>query len=243
MEVEKKYSWYHTTWGIILIALAVFVLAALVVFLLLAIQFWMEIKKGNGEALRQKFYSQEKTTQNSLNLKRSKLEDSTSPFLGPISAPITIVEFADFKCSVCKTTYPIMHKINTNFKDKVKIIFRNFPIESAHPGANKLAQLGVCANEQDKFWEIHDYLFTNQSELPTTIDNSYLLNVGEKLGLDVKKLTLCIDNNKTVSKVNDDFSLGSSLGLQGTPTFFINGEMVEGEVPWETWKKFFEQYN
>lgn len=239
MEQTKK--WYQKTWVIILLSLAVAILALAIGFGLLTFEYWKQIKGGNNEAIRNQFYKTD-NTHDSLNIQnnRAKAEDIKDPYLGTTSSSVVIVEFVDFKCPYCKQVYPLVNKINSTYGKKVKIIIRDFPVESLHSGANLLAQFAYCAQSQNKFWQVYDYLFVNQDSLPATIDNDYLLSLGEKLRLDKSQLNNCLEANETVTEVNNDFNDGVYLGVEGTPTFFINGEKIEGTPTWDNWKNYLD---
>jgi len=152
----------------------------------------------------------------------------TMPVLGPENAPVTIVEFSDFQCPFCQrfndqTLGPLRDK----YGDKIKIYFRHFPLESIHPQARNGSQAALCANEQGKFWEMHDELFLTQDLI--SVDNSKTL--AKKLGLDAEKFAKCLDSNQFDSVINTDLQDGSSYGVSGTPTFFINGWRLVGAQP------------
>lgn len=152
------------------------------------------------------------------------------PALGNPNAPVTIVEFSDFQCPYCEkffqgTERQIIEKyVKTG---KVRFVYRDFPLSSRHPMAQKAAEAGECAHEQDKFWEYHNMIFKNQPDL--NADN--LKKWARDLGLDAGKFNACLDGSKYAGEVQKDLDDGVALGVTGTPTNFINGKFIEGAVP------------
>jgi protein-disulfide isomerase len=152
----------------------------------------------------------------------------TMPVLGSESAPVTIVEFSDFQCPFCKRFKDqTMDALRQKYGDKVKIYFRHFPLESIHPEARNGSEAALCANEQGKFWEMHDELFLTQDLISP--DNSKSL--AEKLGLNKEQFDTCLDSSKYDSVINTDLQDGASYGVSGTPTFFIDGWRLVGAQP------------
>lgn len=146
---------------------------------------------------------------------------------GNANAKVTIVEFSDFECPFCgkfyEETYPLILK---NYVDtgKVKIVFRDFPLTSIHPNAQKAAEATECAAEQGKFWEMHDKLFENQDSL--SVDD--LKKYAADLKLNTATFNSCLDSGKMTAEVEKDAQEGMSYGVTGTPAFFINGRLVSG---------------
>ncbi|CAN5125988.1 hypothetical protein BH11PAT1_BH11PAT1_1110 [soil metagenome] len=164
------------------------------------------------------------------------------PILGNKDAKITIVEFSDFQCPFCKRfedeTWAQLKKeyIDTG---KAKLAFRQFPLTSIHPNAQKSAEASECANEQGKFWEMHDTLFKNQdtwapkSAADVVID--FTTYAGE-LGLNTDQFSGCVSSGKFAKAVTDDAAEGSTAGVTGTPAFIINGYLLVGAQPLSAFK-------
>lgn len=150
-----------------------------------------------------------------------------SPSIGPLDAKITIVEFADFGCVYSQESAPIIRAIAKQYANNIRLVFRDYPIDELHPGASIAAEGGGCAQEQGKFWEYHDAVFASGGELSV----ASLLTVAEQIGLDVEKFQRCIDSGYYTVDVNSDIADGAAAGVVGTPTFFFNGEKVEGSIP------------
>ncbi|MCK6484344.1 MAG: DsbA family protein [Phycisphaerae bacterium] len=146
---------------------------------------------------------------------------------GAADAPITVIEYADFQCPVCRNfflqTYPTIETefINTN---QVRWVFRHFPLRSIHPCAEASSRGSECAHDQGMFWEFHDRLFNS----PNQLCNDDLKLHAQALGLDSATFDSCIDNRDKAARVQRDFDEGVLLGITGTPTFFINGRKVVG---------------
>ncbi|MFA6018433.1 MAG: thioredoxin domain-containing protein [Patescibacteria group bacterium] len=150
-----------------------------------------------------------------------------SPSIGSLDAKVTIVEFADFGCVYSQESAPIIRAIAKQYANDVYFVFRDYPIDELHPGASIAAEGGGCAQEQGKFWEYHDAVFANGDELSV----ASLLIVAEEIGLDVEKFQRCIDSGYYTADVKSDIADGAAAGVVGTPTFFFNGEKVEGSIP------------
>ncbi|PIN76746.1 hypothetical protein COV17_01170 [Candidatus Woesearchaeota archaeon CG10_big_fil_rev_8_21_14_0_10_36_11] len=155
---------------------------------------------------------------------------------GNTGAPVTIIEFSDYECPFCgkyvAETYPqIVEKyINTG---KVKYVFRDFPLNTLHPMAQKAAEAAECAGEQGKYWEMHNQLFANQNMLDVTNLKRYALN----LDLNTNQFNTCLDSGSMAAEVQKDLADGTRAGVSGTPAFFINGVMVSGAQPFSVFEQ------
>ncbi len=160
------------------------------------------------------------------------------PVKGKADAPVTIVEFSDFQCPFCQKGWEVMKEVEKDYvaKNKVKIVFKNFPLDNIHPMAQASAQAGECAYEQDKFWEYHDKLFANQQSL----SNDNLKKWAKEAGLDENKFNSCFDNKKYESEVAKDQQEGLKAGVQGTPAFLINGQLYSGALPYAQIKQLID---
>ena len=147
---------------------------------------------------------------------------------GPADAPVTIVEFSDFECPYCSRVVPSLDKIKENYGDKVRIVFRNFPL-SFHASAQKAAEASLCAGEQGKFWEMHDAMFGDQHALGV----DQLKETAAKLGVDADQFNECLDSGKYYDAIQADIRDGVVAGVQGTPAMFINGRFLSGAQPYE----------
>jgi protein-disulfide isomerase len=151
------------------------------------------------------------------------------PAKGPADAPITIVEFSDFQCPFCSRVNPTLARLKDRYGDSIRIVFRDFPLLQMHPQAAKAAEAGACANEQGKFWPLHDLMFANQARL----DVDSLKQHAATAGLDAAAFAACLDSGKHSAEWQKDTADGEKAGVQSTPAFFINGRPVVGAVPYE----------
>jgi protein-disulfide isomerase len=149
---------------------------------------------------------------------------------GPADATVTLVEYGDYECPHCGRAYPIVKQVQHEFGDDLRFVFRNFPLANAHPHAELAAEAAEAASAQGKFWEMHDWLFENQADLSA----ESIAAASKELGLDVKRLVKDIDSRKFQEKVKRDFSGGVRSGVNGTPTFFINGVRHDTDFELET---------
>jgi protein-disulfide isomerase len=146
---------------------------------------------------------------------------------GPATAKVTLVEYGDYQCPHCLQAYPIMLDLQEHMGERMRLVFRNFPITTIHPDAQNAAEAAEAAGAQGKFWEMHDYLFEHQSRL----DDVALLSYAADLGLDVARFMADLETHAFAARVHEDFLSGVRSGVNGTPTFFINGLRHDG--PWD----------
>jgi protein-disulfide isomerase len=156
------------------------------------------------------------------------LEDS-DPSIGNAKAPVTIIEFSDFQCPFCLRVAPTMKKIRATYGDKVRVVWKDFPLTQIHPQAFKAGEAGHCAAEQGKFWEYHDQLFGNQQALMPDDLKKYATTIG----LDAERFGSCLDMSKHAEVVRNGVAQGTRLGVNSTPTVFVNGRRVSGAQPYE----------
>jgi len=158
--------------------------------------------------------------------------EAKGPSRGPTNAPVTIVEFSDFQCPYCGREYPVIERLMKEYDGKLRLVFRHYPLDF-HPFAQKAAEAGACAQDQGKFWELHDKMFTNQGKLAVADLKGY----AKSLGMDAPKFDKCLDSGEKKALVDDDLKAGSAAGVNGTPAFFINGIFVNGAQPYEHMKQ------
>jgi protein-disulfide isomerase len=151
--------------------------------------------------------------------------DAQDHVLGPLDAPVTLVEYGDYQCPSCGQAYPILKRIQQDMGNALRFVFRNFPITASHPQAEHAAEVAESAGAQDQFWEMHDALYENQDAL----DDSSLLGYAQALGLDVGRIERELAEHRYRPRVRDDFRSGARSGVNGTPTFFVNGARYDGD--------------
>lgn len=237
--------WYARWWGLLLLVAGSLCLLFFGLVLVITVRYWWQLKHGEQPAFIQEHYS--RFTQigakgsSKKMIDRAQLETADDPFLGRPGAPIVIVEFIDFKCPNSKIAAPIMKQVIQKYGYAVKYIVRDFPPESVRPGSTKLSELVGCASQQSRFWEMHDLLFLEQSNLPETLTDRHLEVIALQAGVDLSELKVCLADEAVVREVKQDYLDGAQFGIAGTPTFFVNGERVEGVVPFETWQSYLDQ--
>lgn len=141
-------------------------------------------------------------------------------------AKVTVVEFSDFQCPACKAAEPVVAEILNKYKDKIRFVYRNYPLPS-HEFGQIAAQAAEAANLQNKFWEYHDKLFEKSPDLK----KENLLTIAKDLGLDLDKFNKDLDSDAVKQKVADDQADGNRAGVNATPTFYINGTQFTGVLP------------
>jgi len=159
------------------------------------------------------------------------------PVLGTASATVTMIEFSDFQCPFCQRVMPTLKQLRDTYGDRVRIVWKDFPLTSIHPQAFKAAEAGQCAREQGKFWEYHDRLFANQQALEPELLKKHAVDTG----LDAAKFNACLDTAKYAERVQAQMGVGNQLGVSSTPSVFINGRMVSGAQPYETFTTIIDE--
>ena len=143
---------------------------------------------------------------------------------GPADAPVTLVEYGDYECPYCGRAYPIVKKLQQAMGERLRFVFRNFPLNTIHAHAGMAAQAAEAAAAQGKFWEMHDILYEHQDTLADHDLNEFAL----KLGLEIYKFEADLSGERFAKRVNEDFRSGVRSGVNGTPTFFINDLRYDG---------------
>jgi protein-disulfide isomerase len=138
---------------------------------------------------------------------------------GPASAAVTLVEYGDYECPYCGAAYPIVKEIQSEVGDRLQFVFRNFPITTSHPHAEQAAEAAEAAASQGRFWEMHDILYENQRHLTDDDLHGY----AAQLGLDLDTFDRDLAEHVHAPRVREDFMSGVRSGVNGTPTFYING--------------------
>ena len=152
------------------------------------------------------------------------MSDDRDHIQGPADAPVTLVEYGDYECPYCGAAYPIIKEVQSRMGDRLRFVFRNFPISTSHPHAEQAAEAAEAAASQGKFWEMHDLLYENQEHL----DDADLHRYADQLGLDVGVFDEELAEHVHAERVREDFMSGVRSGVNGTPTFYINGARHDG---------------
>ncbi len=158
------------------------------------------------------------------------------PVRGHAAAPITIVEFSDYQCPFCARVNPSLAKVRETYGDKVRIVFKDFPLPN-HPQAPKAAEAAHCAGEQNKYWEMHDAMFANQRALEVPA----LKQAARAIGVEGASFDQCLDSGKHAATVRSGSALGEKMGVNSTPTLYINGRPLIGAMPFENFKAIIDE--
>ena len=148
---------------------------------------------------------------------------------GPEDAPVTLVEYGDYECPHCGRAYSIIKRVQKHFGKSLRFVFRNFPLGELHPHAESAAETAEFAGARGKFWEMHDLLFENQERLGEAL----YWNLAERLNLPIEELRQALEEDIYKTRIRGDFSSGVRSGVNGTPTFFINGKRHDGPFDYE----------
>jgi len=159
------------------------------------------------------------------------------PALGNANAPVTLVEYSDFQCPFCLRVMPTMKELRAKYGDKIRIVWKDFPLTQIHPQAFLAAQAGNCARDQGKFWEYHDRLFANQQALQADALKKYAADAG----LDATAFNACLDGSKFEARVEEALGAGARLGITSTPTVYVNGRLVNGAQPIEVFQAVIDE--
>ena len=152
------------------------------------------------------------------------VSDERDHVQGSASAPITLVEYGDYQCPYCGMAYPIVKSLQQALGNQMRFVFRNFPLRDSHPNAEHAAEAAESAGAQGGFWEMHDTLYENQEHL----EDSDLLGYAKELGLDTTQVARDLEDGTYAKRVREDFRSGVKSGVNGTPTFFVNGARYDG---------------
>ncbi len=147
------------------------------------------------------------------------VDDGRDHIQGPADAPVTLVEYGDYQCPYCGEAYPIVKDIQARMGDRLRFVFRNFPISTSHPHAERAAETAEAAAAQGQFWPMHDLLYENQTRLGDGDLHAY----AQQLGLDLKRFDHDLADHIHAARVHEDFLSGVRSGVNGTPSFYING--------------------
>lgn len=161
------------------------------------------------------------------------IDVSNSPSKGSVNAPITIIEFADFQCPYCATAQPALNAILSQYKGKVRFVFKNYPLEQLHPEAIPAAIVAECAGKQGKYWEMHDGLFENHRNLG---EETYK-KLAKNINLNLDTFNNCRKDTNIHNKIKADSEYAQSLGINATPAFYINGTQIMGALPKSEFEK------
>ena len=172
-----------------------------------------------------------RATETSRKYQAPRLEIPVNPehdhIEGPANASLTLVEYGDYQCPYCGAAYPEVKKVQKELDSALRFVFRNFPLTNIHEFATNAAETAEAASAQGKFWPIHDFLYEHQATLG---DSSVAVGYAKKLGLNTQKFERDIAQHVYQKRVKDDFMGGVRSGVNGTPTFYVNGVRHDGDA-------------
>ncbi len=169
--------------------------------------------------------------------RRVNVSAGDSPSIGPENAPVTIIEFSDYQCPYCKLWHDTVYdRLLANYPGKVRFVYRDFPL-NGHPEAQPAAEAAGCAGDQNAYWKFHDALFGQQYGLGR---DAYLQYAADS-GLNVNAFVACLDSHRHQAAIRDELSYALRLGVQSTPTFFVNGIQVVGAESFETFQQIIDK--
>ena len=168
---------------------------------------------------------------------RADVTAGGAPVRGSENASVTIIEFSDFHCPYCKQVQPTLKRILADYGDRVRLAYRDFPIDQLHPSARKAAEAARCANDQGKFWEFHDKLYAGGADASLET----LTRLAGEIDMDAAAFQQCIASGKHRSDINRDIEEASKFGVNGTPGFFINGRLISGAQPFESFARIINE--
>ena len=159
---------------------------------------------------------------------RTVIATAGRPSQGSGDARVTLVEFADFQCPYCRELSQTLKQIQEDYKDKLRVVYLQFPLADIHPDAEKAAEASLCAYEQNKFWELHDAMFGDQKNL--SVDE--IKRKASQLSLDMPAFEGCLNESRYFPEIRADVNEGVKAGVEGTPAMFINGRFLIGNLPY-----------
>lgn len=174
--------------------------------------------------------------QNPFQSNLDKLKTDLQPSFGQAGAPLVLVVFSDFQCPVCKEEAQVLRQnLAKTFPDKVRVYFKDFPLDAIHDWAHTAAIAGRCVFKQNpqKFWNYFDWVYDNQQSIGLDNFNSKFQSFASEQGLDGMQLGRCVDNKLTDADVTREINEGNELQVSATPTMFLNGRKIEGGIPWQ----------
>jgi protein-disulfide isomerase len=149
---------------------------------------------------------------------------------GPADAPVTLLEYGDYECPYCGAAYPIVKEVQARIGERLRFVFRNFPITTSHPHAERAAEAAEAAAAQGSFWRMHDVLYENQKRL----GDEDLRTYAQQVGLDLDVFDRELAEHVHTARVQEDFMSGVRSGVNGTPTFYVNGARYDDSYDLDT---------
>jgi len=236
MDENKK--WHETWWGITFLTMLALIMVVLIFYFYQIFYYVDNLKKGNlsvfsPEVLGPSYYNVNTSAQS-----QTEIATPDDPSIGPADAKVVVVLFQNYLCPHCQQQYPILDRIINIYKDRVKFIFRDYPVEFAFPGSELAAQAAECADDQGKYWEYVGLLYDNQASLN---NEDVLKSLANQLMMEQVAFDNCLTTKKYYAEVMMDLQAGATLGVSGTPTFFIKGVKVAGAITYNNFVKVLDE--
>ena len=238
--VAKSYykTWYKRWWGRLLIVLIIVLIIAMIYLLFLIINNIRHIQRGDIRIpATGQWISESQFRENQKETAERLTEDD--PWLGAVEPIINVVVYESFGCPYCKENQVDIKQLLQQFSAVVRLIVKDFPNEGTHPNVMNAHLAAACANEQGKYWEYRDVLYDNQAteETPENFSKDNLKKLAKSTGLNMQQFNKCLDEDKYDQEIRQDFAGGVQIGVVGTPTYLINGNLIPGEIKFDIWQK------
>jgi protein-disulfide isomerase len=230
LEMKEKYKkklkpWYKKWWGVFLVFLILLIVTASIFSAIYIIKKIQEINSGKNMMI----------VEEEMNRITAAIDGRGEHYsLGPANAPVQIMIFADYSCPFCKEAVPIVYSLADKYKEELRITFRDYP--ALQTGSVDMALAAHCAGEQNLFWNMHNKIYENQNNfisLQAGDLNLALKSVAKGINVNTEKFNECLDTRKYLYRLNDDFADAEFLGVEGTPTWFVNRYKITGLYPEE----------
>lgn len=239
--LKPKKPWYKTGHGVSFLILIGLLSIIILAFITLMSYYAWQIRYGDANRLSLQFEKKKISVSSNLannNENRVIVPDiekyiqTFDPVLGEAKAPVTIIEFIDFQCQYCQEAYAGFNAVKEKYSAVLRVVFKHLPLTDLHPDTMSTANAAACAGEQGKFWQYYDLLFTNKRFLAD--DLSFY---ADELGLNKENFSTCLQASTHQGEIDKDSMDAVNLGLQGTPTYFVNGIKTEGVLSEAEWDK------
>lgn len=156
------------------------------------------------------------------------------------SAKVTLIEYADFQCPACAQYFPLVKMLSEEFSKDLRVVYRFFPLTTIHSNAMLAAQTAYASGKQNKFWEMHDMLYENQNSWANTNSKDTFIGYAKDLGLDLDKFKTDLDSDSTKEFINQQTNKAIFIGVNSTPTFFVNGVHIQNPSSYDIFKKIIQ---
>lgn len=234
----QQKPWYKTTGGIVFLIILAFIISIILIFVAFFVYFSLQIRFGNAEELEQKFNSRFTSNQSVVGeAMTSVIEEDTKTFIrshnatfGNPNAGVTIIVFSDFECQFSQQSFPIFQQVMQTYEPAIKVVFKNISLGSTDAPGFQASVAASCANQQNKFLEYYNILFTQKN-----FDQVSLIKYAEDLGLNKNLFTACLKAEKNIFDIQQDIKDAIALNLRGTPTFIVNNKKIEGVADLNQW--------